>query len=224
MKTFTHALAHGTLLLIALSFAGGCESNTGLAGTTGSNMGSAGASSMGAAGAGSTGNAGTTASGAAGTAPGGAAGGGGGAGENDTIPAGWTGAQVLMIQQTPCIGEAAVPPPFVVTEAGGVFEGALKCVGFREFQSLCGYVVDGGATTRVLVQPCDLHPTGAALGDGYAYNVTFGLPARTDRSAVEIYERFDFYGATTPPVPMLLARATVGAGDDAGSSMDGGVD
>jgi hypothetical protein len=81
MKTFTHALAHGSLLLVALSLAGGCESNTslgngdasvpaGLAGTMGSSTGSAGASSMGAAGAASTGAAGTTSNGAAGTVPG----------------------------------------------------------------------------------------------------------------------------------------------------------
>jgi hypothetical protein len=81
MKTFTLALARGTWLLVALSLAAGCESNTGLgngnrsaptglAGTMGSSAGSAGASSMGAAGAASTGAAGTTSSGAAGTGPG----------------------------------------------------------------------------------------------------------------------------------------------------------
>jgi hypothetical protein len=78
MKTF--ALANVTLLLVALSLAGGCESNTALgkgdasgptgghAGTMGSSTGIAGATSMGAAGAASTGAGGTTSSGAAGTA------------------------------------------------------------------------------------------------------------------------------------------------------------
>jgi hypothetical protein len=81
MKTFTYALAHGSLLLVALSLAGGCESNTGLgkgeasgptglAGTAGSSTGIAGASSVGAAGASSKGAAGTTATGSVGIAPG----------------------------------------------------------------------------------------------------------------------------------------------------------
>lgn len=55
MKACTHALLLGGLLIHAVSPVVGCESNTGLARMTGSNMGSAGASSTGAAGAVSTG-------------------------------------------------------------------------------------------------------------------------------------------------------------------------
>jgi hypothetical protein len=224
MKMVTHAFAHGRLLFVALSLVGGCGSNTGLPGTTGANMGMAGASSMGgAAGAVSTGNVGTTASGAAGTAPAITGAGGGGGQVDDVIPAGWTGAQPMMIQQSNCPSGGPFPPPFAVTETSGEIAGALTCVEFREFQILCGYVVDSSATTRVLVQPCDLHPTSHPKGD-QSYNVTFKLPARADRAGVAIYERFDFYGATTPPVPMLLATVPVGASDDGGSSADGGVD
>jgi hypothetical protein len=112
MKTFTQAFAGGWLLLLALSVAAGCESNTGLgkadgsgptglAGTTGSSTGAAGASSSGAAGATSSGAAGTTATGAAGTAPAttGAAGATGTSGAAGAMadpgtlgsPQGWTG-------------------------------------------------------------------------------------------------------------------------------------
>jgi hypothetical protein len=41
-------------------------------------------------------------------------------------------------------------------------------------------------------------------------DVTFTLPARTERTAVEVYQRSDFYGATSPPVPTLIAKKPVG--------------
>jgi hypothetical protein len=43
------------------------------------------------------------------------------------------------------------------------------------------------------------------------YDVTFKLQVRADRTAVDVYKRFDFYGATTPPAPTLAATASVGA-------------
>jgi hypothetical protein len=163
----------------------------------------------------------------------------GGGGSNDTIPAGWTGAHALTIQQSMCkAAGSVVTATFDVTETAGGVEGALKDVTFRCQQSLCAYIIDSGATARVLVQPCDLHPTNVPKC-GCEYDVTFALPARADRTAVEAYQRFDFYGATTPPVPMLVATKPVGAaalhwfktcgdpvcrvGDGGTASADGGV-
>ncbi len=97
-----------------------------------------------------------------------------------------------------------------VTDTGGILAVTVKDVSFRCQQSLCAYVMDSGATTRVLVQPCDLHPTNVVRCD-CLYDVTFTLPARADRTAVDVYKRFDFYGATTPPTPSLAAMAPVGA-------------
>jgi hypothetical protein len=128
---------------------------------------------------------------------------------DDTLPTGWTVAQMLPITQTLCPSGGNVVPSFAVAENGDVLDGRISCVGSRISQRLCGYVVDGGATTRVLVQPCDLHPTVVPKGN-QTNDVTFKLPARAGRTTVEIYDRFDFYGATSPPVPRLLGTAWVG--------------
>lgn len=163
----------------------------------------------------------------------------GGGGAADTIPAGWTGARPLTIQQSACKGDGSVvTATFDVTETAGAVEGTLKDVSFRCQQTLCAYAIDSGATTRVLVQPCDLHPTNVPKC-GCTVDVTFALPARVDRIAVEVYQRVDFYGATTPPVPTLVATKPVGAaalhwfstcgdpvcsvGDGGATSADGGV-
>jgi hypothetical protein len=160
-------------------------------------------------------------------------------GANDAIPAGWNGAQPLAIQQSACNSDGvSVTPTLDVTEASGVIAGTLKDASFRCQQSLCAYVSDSGPTTRVLLQPCDLHPTNVPKCD-CAYDVTFTLGTRADRTAIEIYQRLDFYGATTPPVPMLIATKALGStalhwyrtcgdvvcsvGDAGSSSADGGI-
>jgi hypothetical protein len=164
-------------------------------------------------------------------------------GANDAIPAGWNGAQPLAIQQSACNGDGdgdgvsvSVTPTLDVTEASGVIAGTLKDASFRCQQSLCAYVSD--TTTRVLLQPCGLHPTIVPRCD-CAYDVTFTLGTRADRTAIEIYQRFDFYGATTAPAPMLIATKLLGStalhwyqtcgdpvcsvGDAGSSSADGGI-
>jgi hypothetical protein len=134
-------------------------------------------------------------------------------GGSDTLPADWTGASALTIEQSQCKGSAdgaMVTSTLDVTDKGGTLAVTVKDVSFRCQQSLCAYATDSGATTRVLVQPCDLHPTNVVRCD-CLYDVTFTLPARADRTAVEVYKRFDFYGATTPPTPTLAVTAPVGA-------------
>jgi hypothetical protein len=137
----------------------------------------------------------------------------GGGAANDTLPAGWTGAQALTLQQAACKGSATSPTPVLeVTDpgGGGPVAVAAKDLSFRCQQPVCAYVLDDGATTRVLAQPCDLHPTSVTKCACWS-DVTFTLPPRADRTAVELYRRDDFYGATTPPQPMLVATSPVGA-------------
>lgn len=163
----------------------------------------------------------------------------GGGGASDTLPAGWEGAQALAVQQTACkSGAPPASPSLELTESGGVITGVLRDVQLRCEQQACAYVADSGATTRVLVQPCDLHPTSVPKCD-CAYDVTFTLPAQADRTAVAVYERDDFYGASTPPQPALVASKPVGGaalrwyetcgdpvcfvGDGGAGSSDGGI-
>jgi hypothetical protein len=132
-----------------------------------------------------------------------------GGGSSDALPAEWSGAHALTIQQSACRGDGSfATATFDVTATGGVIEGALNGASFRCQQSACAYVVDSGATTRVLVEPCDLHPTNVPRC-ACLFDLTFALPARADRTAVEVYQRSDFYGATTPPVATLLATAPI---------------
>lgn len=138
---------------------------------------------------------------------------------DDTLPTGWGDARALPIKQTLCPSGGLVVPTFAVTEGGVVLEGTLSCVASRISQALCGYVAERDATTRVLVQPCDLHPSTVSKGI-QTNDVTFTLAVRADRASVEIYDRSDFYGATTPPVPRLLGTAWVGSRNDGGSAPD----
>ena len=154
----------------------------------------------------------------------------GGGSAQDTFPSGWMGAQTLTVAQSACNDVSPTTmPSFEITDTGGMISGALKDLSFRCQQALCAYVVDSGATTRVLVQPCNLHPT-TVPKCGCRYDVTFALPARADRTSVEVYRRDDFYGATTPPVPQLVATKSLVAlhwfrtcGDVVCSVGDGGT-
>ena len=135
---------------------------------------------------------------------------GGGSTTNDTLPDGWSGAQALTIGQTTCKGNSpAASTSFELSAANGMLAGVIKDVAFRCQQTACAYVSEDGAKTRVLVQPCDLHPTNVPKC-GCPYDVSFTLPARTARTSVEVYRRDDFYGATTTPTPTLIATRPVG--------------
>jgi hypothetical protein len=130
-------------------------------------------------------------------------------GPNDTLPAEWSGAQSLATQQSACRSDGPSNTPTVdITETAAGVAGTLSAW-FRCPQSVCAYVMDSDATSRVLVQPCDLHPTNVTKC-ACLFDVTFTLPARAARTDVEVYERSDFYGATTPPVPTLIATKPVG--------------
>jgi hypothetical protein len=120
------------------------------------------------------------------------------------------GAQALTIEQTTCkSGAPSASPSLELSESGGMITCALKDIQFRCEQQACAYVTDSGATTRVLVQPCDLHPTSVAKCS-CPYDVSLTLAARAGRTAVEVYKRDDFYGASAPPQPVMVASKPVG--------------
>ena len=130
-------------------------------------------------------------------------------GTGDALPTGWTGAQQLTVQQSMCDSTAlSTNPTFELANSGGTITGTLRDANFRCQQQVCAYLLDSGATTRALVQPCELHPSSVPKCDCH-YDVTFTLLARADRTTVEIYRRDDFYGATTPPEPILVATNPV---------------
>ncbi len=129
----------------------------------------------------------------------------------DTLPAGWAGAAPLTVQQSTCNGDImSAKPSLDVTDTGGTISVTYGDAEFRCNQQVCAYVMDAGATTRVLVEPCDLHPTSVTRCD-CLYDVTFTLPTRASRTAVELYRRGDFYAATSPPLPTLVASRAVGS-------------
>jgi hypothetical protein len=139
--------------------------------------------------------------------------------EHDTLPEGWVGAQALQIQQSNCPAGGPFPPSFDIGEAGMATTGTVTCTEFRLGQALCAYVTDDGPKTKVLIQPCELYPSTVPKGDQF-FNVTFTLPKRSERTTVELYERFDYLGEPEPFLPRLIATAVVGVQKDGGSSTD----
>jgi len=134
----------------------------------------------------------------------------GSVGSSDTLPVGWTGAKNLPIQQSACNNDDLTAMAAIdITDAGGSLAVAIKDVEFRCNQQICGYSLDVAATTRVLLQPCDLHPTTVTRCD-CMYDMTLTLPPRSDRVEVSVYRRTDYYGAMTTPNPQLVADTRVG--------------
>lgn len=66
---------------------------------------------------------------------------------------------------------------------------------------------DFGNLVRVLLQPCDLHPTVVPKCD-CLYDVTLSIPAPASLSTFDFYHRWDFYGATDDNLPRQIGTAT----------------
>ena len=128
------------------------------------------------------------------------------------LPEGWAGAAPLALQQTACGGDPYTVPPrprLELTTAGGQLTGIYRDAQFRcGDQRLCGHRLEPDETTRVLVQPCDLHPAVVPRCD-CLYQVSFTLPGRPGRGAVELHSRRDLYGAQGPVPAILVDRQPV---------------
>jgi hypothetical protein len=127
----------------------------------------------------------------------------------EDLPAGWMDARPMDVQQSACLGDArGGPPQLLLDKTADGLRGTYRNATFRCGQHLCGFVLDAREITRVLIQPCELHPQTAPTCD-CLYDVTFALRARAGMTTVELFRRPDLYGAEAPVDATLVARGGV---------------
>lgn len=125
--------------------------------------------------------------------------------EHQDLPAGWAGALSLPVDQSSCDGNTGM------AEAGklalmrdmGRLRATYENAQFRCEQRLCAYRLEETGGTRVLVQPCDMNPTAVPRCD-CLYSVGFDLPGVETGRTVELHRRWDRFGATSEPPPLLV--------------------
>jgi hypothetical protein len=124
----------------------------------------------------------------------------------EDLPDGWGGAQRLALKQSSCPSGFAPlrgNPRLELTKTDLGLTGLYRDATFRcNDQKVCGFVTESDVATRVLVQPCEMHPTVVPRCTCH-YEVSFVLPARAGRTTLELYRRSDLYGAQTA-VPAAL--------------------
>jgi hypothetical protein len=120
------------------------------------------------------------------------------------LPDGWGAARPLPLVQSTCSAAPApgLPRLTVTTATDGTMTAMLATYG-RCQQSACGYVLDAASTTKILVQPCDMHPSSVNKCACTA-EVTFTLPPSAQRQSVEVWWRPDFYGLSGANEPTLI--------------------
>jgi hypothetical protein len=126
----------------------------------------------------------------------------------EDLPPGWMDARPLEVHQSACGASADAgggQPRLVLGKTANGLTGRYLDAAFRCNQHLCGFVLDARETTRVLVQPCELHPPTVTRCDCF-YDVSFDLPARAGRTTVELFRRRDLYGADAPIDATIVDR------------------
>ena len=125
----------------------------------------------------------------------------------DELPQGWEGAERLTLAQTSCPSGFAPlrgNPRLELTKTDLGLQGLYRDAHFRcGDQKVCGFVFESDVATRVLVQPCDMHPTTVPRCSCH-YEVSFDLPARAGRTTIELYRRLDLHGAQGPVAAGLI--------------------
>lgn len=125
----------------------------------------------------------------------------------DELPEGWAGAERLSLEQSSCpSGFAPVRgnPRLEVSKTNLGLHGLYRDAQFRcNDQKVCGYVFESDVATRVLVQPCDMHPAEVPRCSCH-YEVTFTLPPRAGRTTLELYRRLDLHGTQGPVAAGLV--------------------
>jgi len=126
-------------------------------------------------------------------------------GEGQDLPAGWSGAAALAVDQSQCEADTGMGPvgSLMLMRDMGRLRATYLNAQFRCQQRVCAFRLDEAGKTRVLVQPCDLDP-GSVPKCGCLYRVGFDLPRVEAGSTVELHRRWDRYGATAEPAPMLV--------------------
>lgn len=130
-----------------------------------------------------------------------------GCGDDPELPAAWQGASRLAVRQSSCMSGqplTAPQPRLELTAGADGVEGTFREAQFRcGPQKVCAYVVESNGAARVLMQPCDMHPSSVPKCT-CLYDVSFALPGQEGRATVELYQRPDFYGLSEPPQPRLI--------------------
>jgi hypothetical protein len=129
-----------------------------------------------------------------------------GRGEDD-LPPGWEEARRVMVDQSACEGDgiAANGGSLVLMRDMARLRASYEKAPFRCQQRVCAHRRDEGGVTQVLVQPCDMDPDMVVRCD-CLYRVSFELPDVAAGGMVELYRRWDRYGATEEPLPALVDR------------------
>jgi hypothetical protein len=121
------------------------------------------------------------------------------------LPDGWEGARSLDLAQaacTPAVGPG-LPRMALSTSTNGVVTATVQTAG-RCSASMCGYLIESASATRVLLQPCEMHPQ-TVTKCACSAEVTFTLPpSAPPAAALQVWWRPDFYGLTRPNQPQLV--------------------
>jgi hypothetical protein len=125
--------------------------------------------------------------------------------EQDDLPAGWELALSLPVDQSSCGGTSVMSSTgtLVLMRDMGRLRATYQGAQFRCEQRLCAFRLEETGGTRVLVQPCEMNPATVTRCD-CLYAVGFDLPAVETGRTVELHRRWDRYGATAEPVPVLV--------------------
>jgi len=125
--------------------------------------------------------------------------------EQEDLPADWAEALSLPVDQSSCNGNAVMPSAgtLVLMRDMGRLRATYESAQFRCQQRLCAYRLEEAGRTRVLVQPCDMNPATVPKCD-CLYDIGFDLPGVETGRTVELHRRWDRYGATAEPVPVLV--------------------
>ena len=129
-------------------------------------------------------------------------------GSTEVLPTGWEGAEELPLAGAECSAPVGSPPSVEVASRADTLEVFLHRFGKRCDQDLCGFSREHGAATKVLIQPCEMHPE-SVTNCSCPTEVALVLGARTDRGTIQIWSRNDSYGLTGPNEPRLLDTQAV---------------
>jgi hypothetical protein len=130
-------------------------------------------------------------------------------GEPDELPPGWHEARRIALAQTSCsAGSSEINRLQLSPGAGGTLSVAFSTTLLRCGQEACGYAVDLATATKLLVQPCDMHPRSVNKCTCTS-RIELSLPADDDRVAVELWLRPDNYGQHDGNLPTLVDRKDV---------------
>jgi hypothetical protein len=126
--------------------------------------------------------------------------------EDRDLPQGWEEALSLPVDTSECTGgDSAMPGKLVLMRDMGRLRATYEQAVFRCQQRVCAYRTgDGAGGARVLVQPCDMNPSGVTKCS-CPMTIGFDIPGVEPGRNIELLRRWDRYGATSEPQPEMVA-------------------